>query len=66
MRGVSLRSMAFDSGYEAAADYALSGELLAEVQALQWHSTTDGKTRRASALDGASTANLSICPCPVE
>jgi len=47
-----LLRMAFDSGYGAAADYAPSGELLAEAEALQYaFYDLDGKTRRAVALD---------------
>ena len=44
--------MAFDSGYEAGAEDAGSGELLVEAQALQYaFYDLDGKTRRAIALD---------------
>jgi len=44
--------VAFDNGYEAGAEVATCGELLAEAQALQ-HAfyDLDGKTRRAIALD---------------
>ncbi len=44
--------MAFDSGYEAGAEDAGSGEILAEAQALQYaFYDLDAKTRRAVALD---------------
>ena len=47
-----LLKMAFDSGYEAGAEDAGSGELLAESQALQGAIyDLDGKTRRAIALE---------------
>jgi hypothetical protein len=47
-----LLKMAFDAGYEAGAEDAGSGELLAETHALQSaFYALDGKTRRAIALD---------------
>ena len=47
-----LLGMAFRSGYEAGAEDAGSGELMAEAQALQYaFYDLDGKTRRAIALD---------------
>jgi hypothetical protein len=48
---ITLR-MAFDAGYEAGAEEAGSGELLAESQALQYaFYDLDGKVKRAIALD---------------
>lgn len=47
-----LLGMAFKTGYEAGAEDAGSGELLAEAQALQYaFLDLDGKQRRAIALD---------------
>jgi hypothetical protein len=47
-----LLGMAFQSGYEAGAEDAGSGELLAEADALQYaFLDLDGKQRRAIALD---------------
>jgi hypothetical protein len=47
-----LLKMAFDSGYEAGAEDAGSGELLAEAEALQSaFYDLDSKTKRAIALD---------------
>jgi len=47
-----LLSSAFDAGYEAGAEDATCGELLAEAQALQYaFYDPDGKTGRAVALD---------------
>lgn len=47
-----LLGMAFRTGYEAGAEDAGSGELLAEAQALQYaFLDLDGKQRRAIALD---------------
>jgi hypothetical protein len=47
-----LLKMAFDAGYEAGAEDAGSGELLAEAEALQnAFYDLDGKQRRAIALD---------------
>ena len=44
--------MAFDAGYEAGAEDAPSGELLAEAEALQYaFYDLDAKTRRPIALD---------------
>jgi len=52
-----LFKMAFDAGYEAGADAATCGELLAKARALQSaFYDLDGKTRRAIALDELMTA----------
>jgi hypothetical protein len=47
--------MAFDAGYEAAADHATCGELLAEAQALQRRSTT--WTARQGGRSAGTTAS---------
>ena len=49
--------VAFDSGYEAGAEDAGSGELLEEALAMRFALyDLDGKTRRAVALDELETA----------
>ncbi len=65
--------MAFDAGYEAGAEDATCGELLAEAQTLQnAFYDLDGKTRRAVALDelvmAASVETIEHeedCGCPL-
>ena len=53
----TLLRMAFDAGYDATADYARCGELLAEAEALQnAFYDLDAKTRRAVALDDLTMA----------